>query len=259
MPTTYVTEIASWQGQMFVGELDDTDNVAYEYIWLGDVEDVSITPTEEFQDFVESWTGYNFMEHRWRTSLSLDLTFTLNHLVADNFGLAFSGSVESVTGDDVADEELNNGEDLVIGKYYPLSHGAAGATDLVIEDSTATPKTLTLGTHYLLTPCNMICIIALPTTPAKPWKASYTYPAHSQVNMLDLPPIVRSVRLEGINVAIPGNKMLTELYRVNFSVSREMMLLAKQRSKIPMQAKVMADMRRWDGTSNFATMFGRVI
>jgi hypothetical protein len=254
----YMTEIKSLQGQLFLAPINPTTLQAYQWDWIGDVSDVTAKPSRDFEEFIESFSGLSMVEHRWPTKSELTLDLTMNHLVLDNLTLGLSGTRNNITGDDVVGEILNNHLALVPGKYYALEHGGATITDLVIKDSSATPKVLTLGTHYMANLAfGSLQVLALPAGTTAPFKADYTFATYSGTSILDALPPERSILLQLVNVPL-RNSMLVKFYRAQFPPADELAMIKKSRAELKMSPKILADFSKWN-SADWYSAFGRIV
>jgi hypothetical protein len=116
---------------------------------------------------------------------------------------------------------------VVVGGTYRIPGGRRNLSSLVIVDSTGSPQTLTLGTHYTADLVNgTVTILSLSTpTMVQPLKASGTEATgQKQYPMLNARSLEKYLIVEGINIADSDKAVVVEIYRASFSPAASLML-----------------------------------
>src|SRR5690606_17947621 len=128
------------------------------------------------------------------------------------------GAKSSVTGGSFSGKAFPSG--IVAGDIMPLPDGITHASSIVITDSTGSPKTLTAGTNYRVSPSGSTIYFDDVTTGgtfAEPFKAAGTEAAGTGVGLLKTRTVEKALRFEGINVANGDEACVVDLYRVQLS------------------------------------------
>lgn len=150
-------------------DLDAETNVADMMRWVGDSSDFDLQLSAERFKHKESWSGNGTTALSIVDSLGGALSANMNEAQRDNFSLvafgkSFVSDSGSVTGaylakKNAANKWVKNRNALPeLGKWLPIvktqnpfsKYTFIAPTTLVITDSTATPKTLTVDVNYVL-------------------------------------------------------------------------------------------------------------
>jgi hypothetical protein len=105
----------------------------------------------------------------------------------------------------------------VVGDILPLPGGKTNVTSLVITDSTGSPVTATLGTHYEISQGKSSIKVLSLAGLTQPLKAAGTETAGSQVNLLTTIPALQGLRFEGINKANSDAIIVIDLPKIQIS------------------------------------------
>lgn len=117
---------------------------------------------------------------------------------------------------------------IVVGDIVAIPDGITHASSIVLTDSTGSPVTLTLNTHYEIVDADAGLIKFLDVTSSsvqQPFKVAGTEAAGSAVGILKASPPAVSLRFKGINLAQDDEKCVVELYRISLSPASEWTLL----------------------------------
>lgn len=189
--------------------------------WVGDAPTCGVALATENEDRTESYSGQRLQSARLRKSSTAELSLTLNYFDAETLALGLFASVTDVASGTATDELLPAG--LTVGATVALAN--PGVSAVVIEDSTGSPVTLDLGTHYAIDSADagLIRILDLGSL-TQPFKASYSYTAAQSAAMFAVAPPERYFLLDGINT-IDGSRVVAHLYRVQFNPSNSIPLI----------------------------------
>jgi hypothetical protein len=116
---------------------------------------------------------------------------------------------------------------LVVGGRYPIPGNRRNITSLVLIDSTGSPVTLTLGTHYSADlHAGVITILALTgPTVVQPIIAAGSEGAGVSVGGLTQRIYERRLLYSGINLADNDKRCSVDLYKVQFDPAKDLQLI----------------------------------
>jgi hypothetical protein len=204
---------------------------------VGDAPKCDISLASETEKRKESRTGLRLTSAVLNKGNEATIALTLNWANAKNLVLGMYGTELTVASGTVTEEVLPAA--LAVGDFVALEHG--GISSLVITDSTGSPVTLTLGTHYRVDSANggVIEILSLATV-TQPLKAAYAYTASSDVTMFTAPPPERYLFLDGINT-VDDSPVRVRLYRVKFNPMATIPLINESFGTIELTGDVLFD------------------
>lgn len=164
-------------------------------------------------DIYEDQSGDKLLAAQIPGQKSGTLTLTCKQFTKTSAALGFYSAPLSIVAGTVTGEVLPPG--LQAGDEIALKYG--NASNLIITDSTATPKTLTKGTEYKENSLvfGNVGILEDMTAGAyvEPLKAAYGYAAADSFPMFTQMPEDRYIRIEGLNAAESNAPVLIEVYR----------------------------------------------
>jgi len=164
-------------------------------------------------DIYEDQTGNKLLAAQIPGQKSGTLTLTCKQFSKTSAALGFYSAPLSIAAGTVTGEVLPTG--LQAGDEIALKYG--NVSDLVLTDSTGTPKTLTNGTEYKENSLIFGNVGILEDMTAgsyiEPVKAAYSYEAADSFPMFTQMPEDRYIRIEGLNVAESNAPVLIEVYR----------------------------------------------
>lgn len=117
---------------------------------------------------------------------------------------------------------------IAVGDILPIPGGRKNITGLSIVDSTGSPVTLTLGTHYEITDAAAGLVKFLDVTSnsvAQPFKAAGTEGAGTGVQLLTQRVYERYLRFKGINIADNDKSVIVDLYKCQIEPAKDWTLL----------------------------------
>jgi len=191
-------------------------------------------------DHQESNTGQRGTDATVVTGKEISGTLTVDNWTADNLAFVLYGKTATVTGSTVSAETLPSG--LVVGDFVRLDNPML--TNVVITDSTGTPKTLTADTNYKLNADHgSIEILDLTTGGAftQPLKAAYTYASRVDVAAFNDIPEDLWLRFEGLNMADEGNPVLIEAFKCQIDPAKILEAIGEKFSEFELDMKVLKD------------------
>lgn len=193
--------------------------------------DVGETPQFEYAqtaEFVDNYktgkTGPNLQDLHVLIRRGGSLTMQLKERTKENLELLLHGTASAEPAGAMAvPVELPDG--IQEGDTYLIPGPHMGITDLILHDSTAVPLLPALGTDYTFDPDSKLITFLIVDTFLQPFKIfSYSYQASSGVIVASKTPPDCAVLFDGINLAIPDQKVWARFDRVAFSPSATMAL-----------------------------------
>jgi hypothetical protein len=244
---------ASFQGRVYLGKRDINGN-PIEVRSPGNVADLKLSLKTDVLEHYESQSGQRSLDHRMIKSKSATINLSIEEFTKENLALALYGTHVATASGTVTDEPIG-GAVPVVGDRYFLAHPKVST--LILKDSTGTPATLTLGTHYTAD-TDFGAIQFLDTTGlTAPYKASYAFGDVSEIGIFTQPLPERYLRLEGLNTAQGNAKVLVELYRVAFDPLKELALISTEYNKFDLEGSLLADSTKpYDAVLG---QFGRIV
>jgi hypothetical protein len=248
---------ASFQGRVYLGKRDSNGN-PIEVRSPGNVAELKLSLKTDVLEHYESQSGQRSLDHRMIKSKSATINLSIEEFTKENLALALYGTHVATASGTVTDEPIAinaGGAVPVVGDRYFLAHPKVST--LILKDSTGTPATLTLGTHYTAD-TDFGAIQFLDTTGlTAPYKASYAFGDVSEIGIFTQPLPERYLRLEGLNTAQGNAKVLVELYRVAFDPLKELALISTEYNKFDLEGSLLADSTKpYDAVLG---TFGRIV
>ena len=162
------------QGKVYIASRDSTGRTSG-WVWMGDADALSITGSQTFLDFQESYSGNRARVIHLPTATDMGFTLQLRSMDKDNISKAFYGTASAITGSTVSAQAFN---------AYASSTHALGHLNVssVVVTKTAGSVTLVAGTDYDLDATNGLITFKSGSTnvtgsSAVPCTVSYTYAA----------------------------------------------------------------------------------
>lgn len=218
------------QGRILLALRDPGTGVAGAYRWIGDVSAFSLKLAVEKVEHKESYSGQRALARSFPIGKTATVDMTLHQIDADNLALALSGSKQTTQTGTVTDESIADWEP---GTEIVLAN--PGVSDVVLTDSTGSPKTLVKDTDYLLdadygriTPIGSGSFIT-------PIKASYSFKARSAVGMFTVGQQNFALRYEGVNLAEGNAPVIVDLYKLAPDPLNELALITSGNDVAGMQ------------------------
>lgn len=211
------------QGRISIALRDPTTGLSGKWRWIGDVSALSVKLTVDKVTHNESYSGQLAQTRMFPTKKTATLDMTINQIDTDNLALALFGTSVLTAGGTVTAEALPAG--LAANDVFYLAN--PGVANLVITDSTATPKTLVAGTDYLVEdPAFGRCRLLQLGTYTQPFKAAYKFGDRKAVGMFTAAQPNVAVRYEGVNLAEANAPVMVDLYKVATDPLAELALIS---------------------------------
>ena len=231
------------QGKIYIGTRD-SNGKSLNMKYVGNAPEFKFMLDEKVLEHKESTSGQKLTDVRLTTELTASATMTLEQLDADNLNLLLFGAQVTQATTAVTAETIAGSSTLAVGNIYLLD--SQNIADLVITDSTGSPKTLTANTNYSVDlKSGMVTLLDVTTGGAfvGPLKAAYTRAGATVATKLFATAAVEYwVRFDGVNVAVSGSpKVILDLYRVRLSPTKEMGLITDEIGQFPLEGSILAD------------------
>ena len=186
---------------------------ALQFALFADCSAVKMPLSADTTDIYEDMTGNKVLAAQIPGQKKSSLTITCKQFTKTSAALGFYSDPISLTTGTVTGEQLP--ADLQPGDEIGLEHG--NVSELVITDSTGTPKTLTKDTQYKENSLVFGNVGMLQDKTAgtyqEPLFAAYSYGAADSFPMFTKTPEERYIRIEGLNAAENNAPVLIEVYR----------------------------------------------
>jgi hypothetical protein len=224
----------SFQGKVFLGARL-TGGKPGAMFWVGDAPKCDVSLKTDSEQRKESYSGNRLTSAKLIKGNEVSIALTLNWANSANLCLGLYGAITNVTAGTVTAEVLPSA--LAVGDYVILAKTVTGS--LVVVDSTGSPVTLTLNTHYSVDSANVIKILSLASL-TQPLKASYANAASVDVAMFTVAPPERYLFLDGINT-LDGKPVKVRLYRTQFDPSSQVPMINEGFGQLEMSGTVLFD------------------
>jgi hypothetical protein len=226
----------SFQGKVYVG-LRGSDGKPQALRWVDDASQLQVSLSVDTSERQESYSGNRLTSVRLRKSTKAEFTLTLNAFSKQNLVLAVFGTPADVATGTATAESFP--ADLVVGDVVALDH--RDVSDLVITDSTATPKTLVEGTDYSIEsgPGGLVKLLSLDTY-TQPFKAAYSYAASVRVPMFTAGTPERYILLDGINT-VDNSRVRVRLYRASFDPASSLDFISDDLASLELKGGILFD------------------
>lgn len=238
------------QGKIYMGARNASGDPE-SLFWVGDAPNFVIEQAEEVEEVKDSYSGLKSLIARIGKGVTNTVKMTLRDIQKQNLKIAFRGTDLSISGTSVSNESLGDGSTSVaVGDYLKLAN--PNATSIVLTDSTGSPVTLTLGTHYEITDADfgIIKILSLSGL-TQPIKAAYTRAATTGVVLHDDDTEDEYyIYFTGLNITSkPHKKVGVELWRVSFSPAALLALITEEVATFELTGAVLVDSTREDNSA----------
>jgi hypothetical protein len=212
---------------------------------FGNCDTFELGLTEETVERAESMTGQRLPYRKMTKSRGGTLKLKGDEFNSKNFARAVIGKIIDVAaGSAVVGHVLPAG--MVVGDAYALPGKNVTANTVTIKDSTATPKTLTLNTHYSFDPLSAEILLLNLTAGGpytQPFKADFTPGAYRAIGAFQDVSKEFFIRLKGINTDT-GERGISDVYRVKISPTKALSLINSDFLDFELDCTVLADLTR---------------
>ena len=187
---------------------------------VGEVPQVEYGQSAEFVDnFKTGKTGPNLQDLHVLIRRTGNLSLQLKEKTKDNLALILHGTTVSEAAGSF-NTPVVLAVSLAVGDMVQVPGSHMGITALVLKDSAATPVTLVAGTDYDFDGDSRMITIKNITGFTQPFKVfSYSYKASVGAKMSSETPLPCAVIFDGINLAVPNQKVWARFDNVTFAPS----------------------------------------
>lgn len=242
----------SGQGTVYVADRDSVGAVSL-YRDVGNVPALKITLETDTLEHKESRTGNRLTDLRLIRERRAKVTMTLENFSKANLMMLLYGTGVIATGASVTNEIFPTG--LIVGDMVSLLHGLTSALSIV--DSTGSPVTLTLGTHYTADLTGGMVTIKSLAGLIQPFKANYTYATTDVVPFFKASSKERFLKFSGLNTANSNAPVVVEIYRILFDPVGNIDLINDELAQFEIEGAALYDSTR-DADATLGG-FGRII
>jgi hypothetical protein len=205
--------------------------------WINDSALCEVQLESTVEEKTESYSGQRLVAGRMSKGKKANITLQLETLAASGLALALYGSVTTIAPGTVTAEPFPTlvavGDTIMLDK--------PGVTNVVITDSTATPKTLVADTDYRVdSPGNGLVKLLSLGAYTQPFKAAYSYAGGINLAMFTQPTPERYLVLDGINT-YTNERVRTSLFRVQFDPTDSIPLINDGFAKLTLKGSVLYD------------------
>lgn len=197
------------QGKVELAEV--INGVVGDYVWIGDVSELTGSLSEESFTHKESYSGKKGSVRKLFLGVTMEWNMTMHEMSMANVARFTQGVATNTPAGTVTAESLGN---IAVGDSITLAH--PGVSNLVITDSAGSPATIA-PSHYEYDEFGDVIFNTLPTGPAptNPLKAAYTHQEYNQAAFLNGTRKTYALRYKGVNLAEDGKPVKLELYKVS--------------------------------------------
>ena len=211
-------------GRVFISARDSSGNPS-NFIELEDVDAMDISLTVDYIEHINKSTAIAQKDLKVARMLSGTGKITMSSHDAATLAKNLYANVETVSGGSFSATTLDK-TTVVVGDILPLPGGKTQVSSLVMTDSTGSPVTLTLDTHYSIVDADagLIKILSLSTL-TQPLKAAGTEAAGKALGLLTTRTPDQYLRFAGINIANDDAPCVVDLYRISIDPAANWTLL----------------------------------
>lgn len=201
--------------------------------------EVTKTPVREYE------SGQRLLAANPVDEKSANLDFIMRQFTPKNVAMAFWAAAATIAAGSVSGEVIAGTETALpaVGDILRLEKG--DVSNLVVTDSTGSPKTLTANTNYRLYNDKLGSIEILDITTGAPFVAPLTaaYDNGEQANipMFGIVPGDWWVRFEAVNISKAGDPVLVEFYKVGIDPISQLQAKGQDQGGMPLSGTVFSD------------------
>lgn len=197
-------------------------------VLLPEINSLSIDIARESVEHVSKRTSIASKDLKISRLLTMSGTMNVSTHTKEMLALYLYGNVAAVAGGAFVAANAIFPSGIAVGDIMPIPGDRTHITSLVIVDSTGSPVTLTLNTHYSIIDAEAGLVKFLDVTTSsviQPFKASGSEGAGSNVGLLTQRVFEKWLRFKGINIANNDRVCVVDLYRVQFDPAASWQLL----------------------------------
>lgn len=204
------------KGDVKLAALDSSGN-PLAFSDRGEAAILELTPTAVYAENKRTGkAGPNEIDLYIPVERALDITLTLKELsLANLLDYTHGGDKSEVAGAYSANGAFPTG--ILAGESYLIPGGHNGISAVIIKDGSGSPATLALNTNYTYdADSGLVTFVSLGVL-VQPFTAfSYSYKKATGASILSTTPGEKCLVFDGINLAVPGEKVFVRLDRVAF-------------------------------------------
>ncbi|MFC4158286.1 phage tail tube protein [Chitinimonas lacunae] len=228
------TEYYQGQGSAYVAEV--VNGVPGKFRHLGNLASLNVTQKRNVSKHKESQSGMGMTDLVLYDDPEIEIEIPLQKLNVANLLWMVKGSAHELPERTSTDEAFEAG--LVAGDLIRLPY--PNVSDVQIVDSSAAPKTLELGKHYLFSQQGMVEFLDLDGF-TQPLKRSYKAGKATRVAMLTDTEREHWLRFEGLNRARSNEPLLIEYYRIQTDLADKLDLITDKLAEFTVKAQALSD------------------
>lgn len=199
--------------------------------WVGDVSAFSLKPTSDKVQHKESYSGQRGLVRSFPVGAALDIDLTLHQFDAANLARVLRSTMVSTTAGTATAEPLGTA-DTQVGDVLYLKN--PGVSDVVVTDSTGTPKTVDVADYDLDANFGRITVKNI-TGYVLPFKVDYSYKANSAAGMLTTGQQLFALKYEGYNLAEGNQPVIVDIYKLAPDIVSQLDLITSGNDVAPLQ------------------------
>lgn len=226
----------SFQGKLYLATRQSNGKPGV-LTWINDSALCDVQLQSTVDEKTESYSGQRLVAARVSKGKKANITLQLETLAVPGLALALYGSVTTIAPGTVTAEPFP--ALVAVGDTVMLDKPQV--TNLVVTDSSATPKILVEDTDYRLdSPGNGLVKILSLGTYVQPFKAAYSNGGGINLAMFTQPTPERYLVLDGINT-VTNERVRTSLFRVQFDPTDSLPLINDGFAKLTLKGSVLYD------------------
>lgn len=241
------------QGKVELAEV--VNGVVGDFVWLGDVSELSSSISEESFTHKESYSGKKGSVRKLYPGMTMEWSMTMFQLDTENIARFTQGVATNTPSGTVTAESLGN---IAAGDSITLAH--PGVSSLVITDSAGSPATIA-PSHYVYDEFGDVTFNTLPTTPAptNPLKAAYVHKEYNQATFFNGSRKTYALRYKGVNLAEDSKPVKLDLYKVTAGMLQTLSMITNgnQLASAPVTLEAMLDTSK--PANGSLGQYGRII
>jgi hypothetical protein len=194
---------------------------------LPEINSLSLSIERETVEHVSKRTSIASKDLKVSRLMTMSGTLNVSTHTKEMLALYLYGNVAADAGGAFAAEAFDDST-IAVGQIVPAPNDRTHLSSIVITDSTGSPITLTLNTHYEIVDADAGLIHFLDVTTGslvQPFKIAGTEGAGSSVGILTQRVYEKWLRFKGINIADEDAVVIVDLYRVQFNPASQWQLL----------------------------------
>jgi hypothetical protein len=217
------TDYLYLQGEVWIGDRSVTGTVA-SFVNIPEVDELTLAISQEKVTHVSKRASMRVKDLDVTVMSSLTGTLKFSSATADLLKQALFGAKATVAAGTITSQSLGSG--LAVGDIVKVPGDYRDITLTFIKDSAGSPATLVNGTDYTIDlAAGMVKILSLGSY-TQPFLITGSAGVGTGVGLLNERKFEKWLRFKGINVADGDNSVTMDLYKISFSPTKALQLLA---------------------------------